>query len=504
MANYAEPIIHTHIFTGTEKVEQMLEKFHKEFVVNKKSVVVYFDPDIDGLISGVLVCRYLALKGIGYSWYINSNRSHGFLLNTKRINNTNIINVDSAIPRSIIRELVDNGNNIISMDHHINEKYFIEEENKKLGTQGIVVDNHYVTEEESGTYLSGAGVVFETLTNILPSYYTRENRALVGLTLLSDVCPIENKNAHGYLYELYNHPYRGYIKYLIDGVKASVDYTFGVPRLDRNFVDYTFSPALNSCFRFNKQDMCVNFALGSGSVDLSYKDLQRELVNKMMEASETAKLSNVIFIKVRKERIATEFADTIANEYIDILSNFIGLVANRYLGQGKSSIAVLIEKDGTISRGSFRGCVTGADYLKELTKDNLIQGAGHESAFGILQISLTKSICMEINKRCKKVDEESDGQEKTIIHVGNMSSFLSGRASRIAEDNLYCLSQHRTYVQYTGDNIRTVKRHDRFIQHYIDGVEVKCFDSSLDIKKDLILPISERGKLNFYLDVKAE
>ena len=503
MAKYSEPEIHMHEFTGVDKVKFLLNRYIEDYKKTKKNVLVYFDPDIDGLISGVLVCKFLARLGITFDWYINSNRAHGFFIPRGKISNTNIINVDSAVQREKIQWLLEEGCNIISLDHHINEKYLIEEYNEKTDKYGVVVDNHYVTEPETGTYLSGAGVVFETFICIDKDFNTRENRSLVGLTLLSDVCPIENDNAHGYLYELFNHPYRGYIKYLIDGVLPKRDYTFGVPRLDRNFVDYSFSPALNACFRFNKQDLCVNFSLGLASVDITCKDTQRDLVNELIELAQVRHFSNVSFIRIDVRKIPKN-EESLAYKYKDILSNFIGLVANKYLNSGRSAIAFLITEEGTVGRGSFRGYCTGLDYLKELTKDHLIDGAGHESAFGILKIKPTKKNCEDINKRCKAVDDTLDrNKEDNIISISNMSSFLNGRAYKIAERNQFCLDQNRTYVRYKGSNIVENKKHDRFIQYYLDGVEVKCFDSSMSIEKDLVQPILDRGKLVFYLK-KAE
>ena len=36
----------------------------------------HFDPDVDGVIAGYLICKFLSKHGKSYMWYINSNRSH--------------------------------------------------------------------------------------------------------------------------------------------------------------------------------------------------------------------------------------------------------------------------------------------------------------------------------------------------------------------------------------------------------------------------------------------
>ena len=208
-------------------------------------------------------------------------------------------------------------------------------------------------------------------------------------------------------------------------------------------------------------------------------------------------------IKHELLEVENSFVDETIEGIIKNKNKLIEL-ANKYLNSGRSAIAFLITEEGTVGRGSFRGYCTGLDYLKELTKDHLIDDAGHESAFGILKIKPTKKNCEDINKRCKAVDDTLDrNKEDNIISISNMSSFLNGRAYKIAERNQFCLDQNRTYVRYKGSNIVENKKHDRFIQYYLDGVEVKCFDSSMSIEKDLVQPILDRGKLVFYLK-KAE
>ena len=121
---------------------------------------------------------------------------------------------------------------------------------------------------------------------------TVENRALVGLTLLSDVCDIENKNAKLYLDALYSHKYDGYIKYLIQGVSDEDNYKFGVPRFDRNFVDFKFSPVVNSNLRFNKGEEVVRFFLRQGELDKSCQQRQKTLVNEILSKADVVELSH--------------------------------------------------------------------------------------------------------------------------------------------------------------------------------------------------------------------
>ena len=125
-----------HKFRGvTPKLLDLIKSF------KGTDVLVYFDPDVDGMLSGVFVCRLLASFGISYEYYVNSNRSHGWFLPVEKVKGKNIIAVDFIITREKIVELVDNGCNIISMDHHINETEFIEYSSG--GKYGVVINNQY-------------------------------------------------------------------------------------------------------------------------------------------------------------------------------------------------------------------------------------------------------------------------------------------------------------------------------------------------------------------------
>ena len=307
----------------------------KERIHSFNDVVVYFDPDVDGVIAGVLACKFLAKQGISFKWYINSNRSHDWSLDIDRIKNRDIIAVDFIINAEKIQELCDAGCNVVSMDHHVNQKDMIDVTGDK-GNRCTVINNQYPFEEEDSRYLSGAGVVFETLVALDPEFDTSVNRALVGITLLSDIRDIENPLAEYYLYELYSHKYKGYIKYLIDSTIGDKDYGFGLPKMDRNFVDFKFSPAINACLRFNMQDEVVEFLLGKGKLNLDYREKQKELVRDIVKYSKVVEFPHLKVVYFREEDFM---------EYNDVLSSFVGLSASKNLDGKHSVICYMIAKN---------------------------------------------------------------------------------------------------------------------------------------------------------------
>ena len=470
--------IKNHVFHGLDKVKDIWNRMGDE-------VIVYFDPDVDGVVAGYLVCKFCAKHGKRFSWYINSNRSHDWTIPTDSVSGKDIIAVDFIITAEKIGELVNAGCNIISMDHHKNGSKLIEFDN------GIVINNQYPFEEEDCRYLSGTGVVFETLIQLDPEFDTLLNRQLVASALLSDIRDIENLLAEGYLYKLYSAKYDGFIRYLIDATLGEKDFGFGLPRMDRNFVDFKFSPAINACLRFNQQDEVVNFILGGSKLNLYWRDQQKALVRELSQAINVIELNHL--------RVCYFYEKDFLKD-ADVLSNFVGLSASQQLNNDKSVICYMIAYNGDvpyIKRASFRGRINGLDYNKALS--DLFLCLGHGSAFGIKGLIPNKSTFIKADKICGDVEDNS-GYKRKIIEVNNMSMFVGKNAYQIAEDNMYKLSQNQVVIRYKGKNIRRKRQGANYIEYEVDGIPVLCFDLKNTFEENLITPVLDRGMLTFYLE----
>lgn len=475
-------IVKYHKFKGIDDFKNILYKLD--------NVIVYFDPDVDGMISGYFVCKFLSMNGKSFDWYVNSNRNHDWGIDISKLHGRDVIAVDFRIDECTIRDIVFSGSNIINIDHHVNSDCMISitSDNKV----GFVINNQYPFEDEDGRYLSGAGVVFNVLKELDSRFDTKENRALVGLTLLSDVCDIENPEARGYLYDLYNHRYTGYIKYLIKNTIGDKDFGFGVPRLDRKYVDYKFSPAINSCLRFNKEDDVVKFFLGSGKLDLSYHNKQKKMLSDMVTVANVKEYSHLRVVFVR------DF-DLPDDESKNVCSNFIGLLASRFLS-GKSVIAFVISGNGNglyVKRASFRGNINSVDYLAPIK--GLVNGVGHPSAFGILDLIPSNKLFKSINNLCASC-EDGYSPASNLVLTSNLSLFINRSGKDLAEYNMYCLSQNSKYIKYNGINIKEAGGNGvSFKKYLVDSVTVTSFDVNLDFNNGVIYPILERGYLYLYL-----
>ena len=124
----------------------------------KGTVLVYYDPDVDGVYSGKFVCSVLDMYKIPYERYINPNRQHGFFYpDIDKLQGRTVIAVDFSIDDDKLKLLQANNTKLINIDHHsIGDKFVSYPSPDGAHTDGVVINNQYPFEPESKRYLSGA------------------------------------------------------------------------------------------------------------------------------------------------------------------------------------------------------------------------------------------------------------------------------------------------------------------------------------------------------------
>jgi len=367
--------------------------------------------------------------------------------------------------------------------------------NDKTGAEGIIINNQYFFEDKDNHYLSGAGVVYEVLREEYPFFNSTEFEALVGITLLSDARPIENDRARSYLKVTYSsNTQSGYLNYLIDEV-SKADFGFGVPRLDRNFIDFTLSPRINSLLRFGKEKEALNFILGKGLITRDSKERQTDVVSVMLSRCKELNLPHMTVLYVD----VNDFLD-----YLDLdLTSFIGLVCSKKKGTGLSVLGFVID-NGVVTRASFRGRYDDVPYRMGFV-NNGIDAQGHNSAFGIRDLEPTQNLWIELDTLIGQLDERHTSKV-TVLEVSNLSFVMLNQGLKIATENCYVRDMYRTYFKYVGTNANKVKETfktvdgvdvPKYIEYLVDGKKVKSF--GIAINDGYILPVLEKGYINLYM-----
>lgn len=458
--------------------------------------IIYYDPDIDGAVSGELIRRFLVKFKRPFLTYINENRAHGFKMTEEQIDKAKgytIFVVDSLMTEEEIVYLTSRGLNIINIDHHhLKETEFVYHTDEVTGCKGVIINNQYPFEPEEYRFLSGAGVIYYVLQRLVKGLCGLDEKLLVGLSLLSDIRPLESPIAKDFLYTTFNHQ-SALSEHLISCVKDGYDFGFGEQTFDRNFIDFTFSPKVNSLFRLNKGSQAMNLFAGM-QVDPLEMTVNRNIQNAVRDAIidnlEGHEYSNLIFKWVDK---------SLEMPYTGEISNFIGVACSKVMNGGKTTI-LFVRDNGKITRGSLRGACDDVDYLAILNRNGFV-GVGHKNAFGIVDMDWD---VIDMEKVNQEIADAEDGylQRKykgRILEVNDLSFFVRGKHVNIAEINNYVRDNQRYYIKYVGNNIERYQR-GKAIEFTVDGLKVLSFDEELNLKDDLILPLIERGKyINFYM-----
>lgn len=463
-------------------------------ILNKTNEsVVYHDPDIDGIISGILVERFLDKYNKPYEYVINSLRQHGMKIPKeewhKYVGKTFFV-VDAGMSKELLIEMVDYGINVINIDHHhisYNELVHYQSNN---GCEGVLVNNNYHFEPTDWNFLSGAGVVYYTIQNIC-GIFGDEEEALVGLTLLSDVRDLSTTHAKELLWKTYS-VRTPYLAYLVDVTAPERNYGFGSFVFDRNYVDYTFSPKINASLRCGLEHEIVELFRGRYPYDESrlsaIRDLQNRLAGELMSDIKQYTYSDLVVGTIPSTYINTAGVD---------ITTLVGLTCSKIVSkENKTAIILVLNEDGTIKRGSLRGKCHDVDYLY-LLRSQGVRAEGHAGAFGILEMSNDVDFNMINNLIAEKEFGYTTRKYEGRIHeVSNLAFFVSSDMfNEIANYNNYVRDYERIYLKYTG-GLEGVERnfYGKKIEYTIDGITVTCFDEELTLSTDLLLPLTERGQ----------
>lgn len=480
-------------------------------------------PDTDGLIALLLMCQFAEMQGLKYSYYVNSDRYHGFQLSLDQLQGYLVIASDFTITEDEAQAIVDNNIALLSTDHHDVQDEFIHVYGK-CGAEGVVINNQYPFEPEDNRYQSGAGVFYELICELYPEFKSKEREALVGVTLLSDMRPIENTKAEKYLKTTYSiNSEVGYIDYLISSCLSS-DFGFGKPKFDRNFIDYNLSPTINALLRADRTDDAVKFILGGGLTTFDAKGLQKQLLADMYVRADIYPFNNVVYLIVR----ATDFFD-----YNIKISSYIGLFCNDYKDKHEGiSVLGLVVENGHVVRTSFRGRYDDIHYRSAFRSLGL-KAEGHAGAFGILDFKPDTDLWYQIDDLVGDLEANHTPTIK-VINASNLAFVLNRDGARVALSNCYVRDMYRTYFKYTGSNAKIIKQTyktveftnedyikgvvpdikiqgvsykylrdennepiTKYIEYLVDGRKVKSFGDK--IEDGLILPILEKGYMQLYV-----
>lgn len=459
-----------HVIQGLDIALDLIDK------ADKPKVLVYFDPDVDGLFAGKMLVDLLADKGIKPKTYINPNRSHGFNLDlVPKLRGWTVLNGDFTISESEIKQMVQGGVNVVSLDHHDNGDHLIHYKHK--GHEGVVINNMFDGEPESDHFLSGAGVVYKLLEYFNPEKYnTVEYRAMVGITLLSDVRDIEAPNAIHFMEPMFGYNSSGYLREMSLAAERNRINLFRYPAFTREFVNFTFNPQLNAMLRLGYEKDVVRYILNQpgweGINAPAAQTKQRKLVTSMSRKAVVRDLPGCVAVILKVEDLDEEEQR--------LYTHFIGLLCSRFSDTyNKPAVGFCIEGKKVV-RGSFRGQVSGYDYRGLISKrcPEGVEVRGHGIAFGIVGLTVDKlnAFCTVVNSVCKKQPEDP-ARYPLVLECSSLQDVMEDESlARVGVHNAYRLFAKKIGLRLISPRTRTITEGSKYGEYSFDGkFNVKTF-----------------------------
>lgn len=360
-------------FTNDEKLFRILDHIRD----NNSSVLVHGDCDADGVFSVKILLASLDRVGIkNYKFFKYRKRSHKLSLDAVNYciynNFEYIIILDSSSnDMDNINKLIEFGVNVIIIDHH-NCNYNIGDYPEGCLLLNTIVENRLLGTEK---YRLSAGA----LTYYLMSEYLKRKRlryddlsAYALVTLYSDSIDMTYELNRAIYYMATNLPRSSLPQCIRDWLNE-----YNV--FKRRFIEFTFVPKINACFRAERFDLINNYLFEPiNEAERTY--LLKEIKELHLQCS---KMVNIATDTIKKEVMENIVLANLSNTSIPIefnkLYNYTGLVANN-LSKVHGKPCVVVCDAGSSIKGSFRDCLS-RNYLKIFKQ--FCNAEGHNAAFGI-------------------------------------------------------------------------------------------------------------------------
>ncbi len=420
---------------------------------NNEKTVILADTDVDGIVSAIIMYKWLKAMGVKADVVINHKKQHGLIKEEDyydwvKATHKNLIIVDS-LNKTIdeYKDMVENGVKILILDHHaINKDIPYDDYSVLISSQ----------REYENPQLSGAGVVLKFclyLDKMFDKHICDNLYDLCACGLVADMMDMtvpENR----YLVS------KGLEQINTLAIKKIV----GSYKFNSEAISFSVAPIINAANRMDKNEEILKAFLTDDNKEcLAHmrivkrcREEQNKLVDKAMRLVKTSGQikgdENLIFVKIPD---------------IDSLS---GLVATKIASEYKCPTIVV----GTNYMGSMRS-VDGINLMKMINDSGLAKAMGHEEAAGFeCESENVQSLrkYLEDKLRNEKIEKEEYVDFK--IDIGDISGYL-----------VFMIEE---FDRVTGTGFKPIKvavnNINRFeTDHYKDGKHLVLHTPYVDIVK---------------------
>lgn len=378
---------------------------------SRNSIAILVDCDPDGYTSAALIYKYIKELDADYPVYYmihNNNKAHGL----GKIDEGDIVIPDDTrlliIPDAGTNDseqcnkLIDNGLDIIILDHHEAEE--IAYENK------AIIVNNQMSDNYSNKDFSGAGIVMEFLRVLDDCNWTtfaEDNLDLVALAQISDIMDLRSFPTRYWVNKGLNNINSRLLQSLIDAQSYSMN-----NKVNPTTIAWNITPILNAMIRvgsYEERELLFR-AFVDDYEEFDYKKRSGEIVKENIY-DRTARLCKNS--KSRQDKLRDKLYESLKGKvnYDDKViivetddtdaSGIVGLVAMKLSDAIKRPVVLVRDMEDDTLAGSLRNYDNSPiEDLKELLNSTgLFTCQGHANAAGATinkaDVQLAKDILNE-------------------------------------------------------------------------------------------------------------
>jgi len=412
-------------------MKEAVECFDKHIDTSVIGVIV--DDDVDGFTSSSLLYSFINDNFENEIIYIihSKNKSHGIILDEIEpyIEKINLLIVADAGTNDIVEHeyLKSKGIDVIVIDHH---------ELEICSKDAIVVNNKY---SKISTNLTGVAMVYKFIEAIAEKYVIDDIDSyldLVMMGLIGDSADTKDLEVQYYIQQGLKKINNPMIKALIEKESFSLK-----GQLNQESFGWYLCPNINAVVRLGdieqKTLVFEAFAQINSERTFNYEPTRGKNKGKVIEETlyeycarlcgslkgkQQREVKNIIEGNTRIKGIKESIQDTPNKKVLVVnITDYIedgeltGLIANKIMSIYKKPVLALHKvKDGKYG-GSGRGEQI-IDFRSKLNQSGLLEGQGHEAAFGIMKA--------EINNFDELENKINNHFKNEIIQTYHMVDFV--------------------------------------------------------------------------------
>ena len=390
LSNYLKPKIKNLMPNPSELIDmdKAVDRLYSA-VINKETIGIFGDYDVDGACSAAIVSSFLTSLGCNIEIHIPDRFTEGYGPNTEALKQLEkkgcglILTVDCGITaHEPLKEAYENGIDIIVVDHHIT--------GPSLPKAFAIINPNRFDQKTDLTYLSAAGVCFITMVGLnrflnekkffedTSSPDLRKFLDLVALATVCDVVPLKNLNRAFVSLGLKVMSFRGNF-----GLKALFDSANIDESPNEQNLGFSLGPRINAAGRLGESKLGVELLCSKDEVQADILAQQLNDLNNKRREIQNIVLDEVIE-KIEKEKLYERKLIIVYKKGWH--EGVLGIVAGKIKDTYHKPAIIISVNDKNIGKGSCRsipGIDMGTIVISAHQNEILLSGGGHSMAAGL-------------------------------------------------------------------------------------------------------------------------